>query len=134
MLTSAFDMDLMLHCKKNCFKCQNITKTTICVHSMFCRYSELTIFMNNEQSKDLTVHKIFSNLSNKNCCSNLKSEKYLIWQLFKKLRHILIQFECQTWNQHLERTLVWDSTNSWLTQIIKDSWYLKMWHFFLFIY
>ena len=26
------------------------TKTTICVHNMFCRYSELTIFMNNEQS------------------------------------------------------------------------------------
>ena len=26
------------------------TKTTICVHNMSCRYSELTIFMNNEQS------------------------------------------------------------------------------------
>ena len=26
------------------------TKTTICVHKMFCRYSELTIFMNNDQS------------------------------------------------------------------------------------
>ena len=24
-------------------------KTTICVHNVFCRYSELTIFMNNEQ-------------------------------------------------------------------------------------
>ena len=30
---------------KNCSECQN--KTTICVHNMFCRYSELTIFMNN---------------------------------------------------------------------------------------
>ena len=29
---------------------QNKTKTTTCVHNMFCRYSELTIFMNNEQS------------------------------------------------------------------------------------
>ena len=35
---------------QNCSKCQNKTKTTICVHNMFCRYSELTIFMNNEQS------------------------------------------------------------------------------------
>jgi hypothetical protein len=26
------------------------TKTSIFVHNMFCRYSELTIFMNNEQS------------------------------------------------------------------------------------
>ena len=35
---------------QNCSECQNKTKTTICVHNMFCRYSELTIFMNNEQS------------------------------------------------------------------------------------
>ena len=35
---------------QNCSECQNKTKTTICVHDMFCRYSELTIFMNNEQS------------------------------------------------------------------------------------
>ena len=28
-------------------ECRNKTKTTICVHNMFCRYSELTIFMNN---------------------------------------------------------------------------------------
>jgi hypothetical protein len=26
------------------------SKKTICVHNMFCRYSELTIFMNNSQS------------------------------------------------------------------------------------
>ena len=35
---------------QNCSEYQNKTKTTICVHNMFCRYSELTIFMNNEQS------------------------------------------------------------------------------------
>jgi hypothetical protein len=35
---------------QNCPECQNKTKTTICVHNMFCRYSEPTIFMNNEQS------------------------------------------------------------------------------------
>ena len=35
---------------QNCSECQNKTKTTIWVHNMFCRYSELTIFMNNEQS------------------------------------------------------------------------------------
>ena len=35
---------------QNCSECQNKTKTTICVHNMFCRYSELTIFMKNEQS------------------------------------------------------------------------------------
>ena len=35
---------------QNCSECQNKTKATICVHNMFCRYSELTIFMNNEQS------------------------------------------------------------------------------------
>ena len=35
---------------QNCSECQNKTKTTICVHKLFCRYSELTIFMNNEQS------------------------------------------------------------------------------------
>ena len=29
---------------QNCSECQ------ICVHNMFCSYSELTIFMNNEQS------------------------------------------------------------------------------------
>ena len=34
----------------NCSECWKKTKTTICVHNMFCRYSELTIFMNNEQS------------------------------------------------------------------------------------
>jgi hypothetical protein len=34
---------------QNCSECQNKTKTTICVHNIFCRYSELTIFMNNEQ-------------------------------------------------------------------------------------
>ena len=33
----------------NCSECQNKTKTTICVHNMFGKYSELTIFMNNEQ-------------------------------------------------------------------------------------
>ena len=38
---------------QNCSECQNKTKTTICVHNMFCRYSELTIFMNNEQSVDI---------------------------------------------------------------------------------
>ena len=32
---------------QNCSECQNKTKTTICVHNMFCRYSELKIFMNN---------------------------------------------------------------------------------------
>ena len=55
---------------QNCSECQNETKTTICVHNMFCRYSELTIFMNNLSSycglvdakirasdKDLTVCK-----------------------------------------------------------------------------
>ena len=31
---------------QNCFECQNKTKTAICLHNMFCRYSELTIFMN----------------------------------------------------------------------------------------
>ena len=31
-------------------ECQNQTKTTICVHNKFCRYSELTIFMKCEQS------------------------------------------------------------------------------------
>ena len=35
---------------QNCSECQNKTKATICVHNMFCRYSELTIFMNNQQS------------------------------------------------------------------------------------
>ena len=35
---------------QNCPECQNKTKTTICVRNMFCRYSELTIFMKNEQS------------------------------------------------------------------------------------
>jgi hypothetical protein len=35
---------------QNCSECQNKTKTTICVHNMFCRYSELTIFMNNLSS------------------------------------------------------------------------------------
>ena len=35
---------------QNCSECKNNTKITICVHNMFCRYSELTIFMNNEQS------------------------------------------------------------------------------------
>ena len=35
---------------QNCFEFQNKTKTTICVHNIFCRYSELTIFMNNEPS------------------------------------------------------------------------------------
>ena len=37
-------------CVPNCSECQNKTKTTICVHYMFCRYSQLTIFMSNEQS------------------------------------------------------------------------------------
>ena len=32
---------------QNCSECQN--KTKICVQNMFCKYSELTIFMNNEQ-------------------------------------------------------------------------------------
>ena len=36
-------------CTWNCSECQNKTKTTICVHNMFCRYSELRIFMKNEQ-------------------------------------------------------------------------------------
>ena len=35
---------------QNCSECQNKTKTTICVHNMFCWYSELTNFVNNEQS------------------------------------------------------------------------------------
>ena len=35
---------------QNCSECQNKTKTAICVHKLFCSYSELTIFMNNEQS------------------------------------------------------------------------------------
>ena len=35
---------------QNCSECQNKTKTTSCVHNMFCRYSEVTILMNNEQS------------------------------------------------------------------------------------
>ena len=35
---------------QNFFECQNKTKTTICVHNMSCRYSELKIFMKNEQS------------------------------------------------------------------------------------
>ena len=40
---------------QNCSECQNKTKTTICVHNMFCRHSELTIFMKNEQSV-VTLH------------------------------------------------------------------------------
>ena len=28
---------------QNCSECENKTKTTICVHNMFCSYSELTI-------------------------------------------------------------------------------------------
>ena len=35
---------------QNCSDCQNKTKATICVHNMFCRDSELTIFMNNQKS------------------------------------------------------------------------------------
>ena len=35
---------------QNCSECQNKTKTIICVHKIFCRYSELTIFMNNLSS------------------------------------------------------------------------------------
>ena len=35
---------------QNCSECQNETKTTICAHNMSCRYSELTIFMKNDQS------------------------------------------------------------------------------------
>ena len=35
---------------QNCSECQNKTKTTICVHNMFCRDSEITISINNEQS------------------------------------------------------------------------------------
>ena len=38
---------------QNCSECQN--KTKICVHNMFCRYSELTILMNNEQSVIITI-------------------------------------------------------------------------------
>ena len=35
---------------QNCSECQKKRRTTIYVHNMFCRYSQLTIFMNNEQS------------------------------------------------------------------------------------
>ena len=37
-------------CTKIALNVKTKQKTTICVHNMFCRYSELTIFMNNEQS------------------------------------------------------------------------------------
>ena len=32
---------------QDCSECQNKIKTTICVHNMFCGYSEITILMNN---------------------------------------------------------------------------------------
>ena len=35
---------------QNCSECQNKTKATLCVHNIFFRYSELTIFIKNEQS------------------------------------------------------------------------------------
>ena len=59
---------------QNCSEWQNKTKTTICAHNIFCRHSELTIFINNEQ---------FVVIMWVNWCKNMS-----FWQ----------RFTC-TWNQ-----------------------------------